>query len=68
MPELRTPVHHVWVEYICDECGSVTQAMNVVVQGKTLHHCVNPKCRRHYMLDRVYPFTEESPDANPESA
>lgn len=64
MPEKRTTVNYVWVEYLCDSCFTPVRAITIVVAtgNKWLHTC--PYCTRQYLLERAHPYMTEPPHAD----
>lgn len=67
MPELRTPVNMIWVEYLCDECRSPLEYIGPSADEGVPYLHVCPRCQRRHLLRRTYPYTEEAPDALPQT-
>ena len=63
MPEVRTAVQLITVNYRCDDCGAPISVNPTVPRVPTfppryLHNCTNPACLKRHPLPNTYPYTE----------
>ena len=62
MPEISTPVHAVWREYVCDLCGvGKMEPVGLYFPPYFPHRC--DKCGHKANLDQKYPYVGYEPRA-----